>query len=141
MGFIMVAVLFQTFANLIAFFYGMELDALNGIDTSNLQEASYSRTLVFTQIVMFELFFVFVCKEEKSITLKSLKSNKHLLLAVVGSFILQLGMLYLPFMQKVFKTLPIGPKEWLLVVTLASTAFIVPPMTNMFKKLLKLKAK
>ena len=68
-GFIFIAVIFQTFANLIAFFYGMELDALHGINTWELQEASYSRTLVFTQIVKFELFFVFVCKEEKSITL------------------------------------------------------------------------
>lgn len=141
MGFIFVAVVFQTFANLIAFFYGVHLDALNGIDTSNLSIPSYTRTLVFTQIVMFELFFVFVCKEEKSITLKSLTSNKHLILAVIGSFCLQLGMLYLPFMQTVFKTLPLGPMEWLLVVTLASTAFIIPPMTNIAKKLLKLKAK
>ena len=141
MGFIFVAVFFQTLANVAAYFYGIHLDALNGIDTSNLSIPSYARTLVFTQIVMFELFFVFICKEEKSVTLKSIISNKHLLGAVAVSFLLQLGMLYLPFMQTVFKTLPLGPMEWLLVITLASTAFIVPPMTNLFKKLLKLKAK
>ena len=132
-GFIMIAVIFQTAANLLIYFHGVGLDSAAGIDTGDLSIASYTRTLVFTQIVMFELFFVFVCKEEKSVTLKSLVSNKALILAVLASFILQLGMLYLPFMQTVFKTMPLGLKEWGFVVILASTAFIVPMVTNFAK--------
>ncbi|MBL4694146.1 cation-transporting P-type ATPase, partial [Candidatus Gracilibacteria bacterium] len=132
--FILVAVAFQTFANLFIYFYGLNLDTLAGINTSDLSLASHARTLVFTQIVMFELFFVFVCKDEESLNWKSLKSNKYLIYAVAFSFILQLLMIYTPFMQEVFNTLPLSLTEWLIVIVLASTAFIVPKTTKLLKK-------
>ncbi len=135
--FITVAVILQTFANLAIYFYGMTEDSALGIEIRNLDLATHTRTLVFTQIVMFELFFVFVCKEEKSISLKSLVSNKKLIGAVIISFLLQLLMIYHPFMNRVFKTVPLSFKEWLILVLLASTAFLVPKLSEMAKKVLR----
>lgn len=133
-GFIMTAVVFQTFANLAVYFYGTSIDTASGIDTSILHDPSHARTFVFTQIVMFELFFVFVCKEEKSVTIKSLLSNKALIGAVILSFIFQLLMIYTPFMQTVFKTVPLSFTHWLVIVTLAATSLLVPKTTRILKK-------
>ncbi|MFH1284247.1 MAG: cation-translocating P-type ATPase [Candidatus Peregrinibacteria bacterium] len=134
-GFIMVAVIYQTVANLTIYFYGLDIDSASGINTSVLSDPSHARTLVFTQIVMFELLFVFVCKEEKSITLRSFLSNKYLIFATLVSFILQLFMIYTPFMQTVFKTVPLSAKEWLVVMLLACMAFLVPKTTEIIKKI------
>jgi Ca2+-transporting ATPase len=138
-GFIIVAVLLQTFANLAIYFYGLKLDAAAGTDTSILSDPSYARTFVFTQIVLFELFFVFVCKEEKSVSVKSLLSNKSLIFAVLFSFILQLLMIYTPFMQTVFKTVPLSLSHWGILALLASTAFLVPITTKLAQNIFRQK--
>ncbi len=135
--FILTAAVVQTAANLIAYFYGLNQDVLANITTSDLSIASHARTMVFTQIVLFELFFVFVCKEEKLIKLKSLANNPSLIVAVIFSFILQLIMIYNPFMQKVFHTVPLAFNEWLIVTLLAATAFIIPTITNGIKRIIK----
>jgi Ca2+-transporting ATPase len=135
--FIFVAVILQTITNLLLYFYGLEIDELKGINTADISIASHARTLVFTEIVLFELFFVFVCKEEKTISLRSLKSNKALIWAVLISLSLQIMTIYVPLMQKVFKTLAIGPEEWIILILFASTAFLVPPITNFIKKIAK----
>jgi P-type Ca2+ transporter type 2C len=137
--FIFVAAIFQTFANLFVYFYGSGIDASLGTDIANLSLPSYARTMVFTQIVMFELFFVFMCKEEEHITFKSLTSNKSLIGAVAISFVLQLIMIYTPFMQTVFKTVPLDLTQWGVVIMLASTAFLIPGVTKLAKKVFKLK--
>ncbi len=136
--FIFTAAIFQTGANLLVFFHGMGLDEAAGITTEILSEPSHARTMVFTQIVMFELFFVFMCRDEERFKIKDVISNKFLIGAVFISFCLQLAMLYTPFMQTVFKTVPLTLNEWLLVCLCACTAFIVPSATNKLKKVFKL---
>jgi P-type Ca2+ transporter type 2C len=136
-SFIIVAVVFQTFANLAVYFYGSSIDALAGIDLSILTEPSHARTFVFTQIVMFELFFVFVCKEERSVSIKSLLSNKSLIGAVILSFIFQLLMIYAPFMQNVFKTVPLSLTHWVVIIGLASTSLLVPRTLRVLRKIFR----
>ncbi|MBD3330370.1 HAD-IC family P-type ATPase [Candidatus Peregrinibacteria bacterium] len=135
--FISIAVFFQIIANIAVYFYGLNLDLSLGTNVRNMDLASHARTLVFTEIVVFELLFAFVCKEEKSVTIKSLFSNKFLIGAVFISFILQLFMIYSPFMQSVFKTVPLSFTEWVLLFVLASPALLVPKATTFFKKLLQ----
>ncbi len=125
LSFILIAACIQTIANLIVFFYGM-----------NEEGTRLARSMVFTQIVMFELFFVFVCKEEKTLTFKSFISNKTLIGAVGISFSLQLIMLYTPFMQSIFKTLPLNITQWALIIFCASSAFIIPKINQSWKKLI-----
>lgn len=132
--FIMTAALLQTIVNLFTYFYGTSIDTSLGIDLTNLSLPSHTRTLVFTQIVLFELLFVFTCKEEKQITIKSLTSNKTLILAVLISLAMQVIMIYTPIMQTIFKTVPLTLKEWLILLLFASTAFLVAPISNIIKK-------
>jgi len=136
-GFIAIAALLQTLVNLGIYFYGMGVDQALGIDINDLSEPSHARTLVFTQIVMFEMLFVFMCKDEKVGSIKSFFSNKYLVGAVIVSFCLQLAMIYTPFMQSIFKTVPLTLNEWILVTLLACTAFLVPGATNIAKKIFK----
>lgn len=134
LGFISVAVIIQIVISILLYFYGLETDKSIGIDTSNLSLPSHARTLIFTQIVMFELFFAFVCKNEKFKDIKKLFANKALNRAVVISFLLQLFTIYAPFMQKIFKTVPLNLHEWGLILLAGLSSFLVPAITYLLRK-------
>lgn len=132
--FIGIAVFLQIFANLIIFFYGIQFDMLTFGSSFSLTSNSLARTLVFTQIVMFELMLVYVCKFDFVPSLKQMFDNFWLNVAVLFSFAIQVFAIYNPFMQDFLKTVPLQPLHWVLILTLSSTAFLVQPLVNIFSK-------
>ena len=86
------------------------------------------RTMVFTTLVMFELFVVFNCKSEKHwVFNRETFNNKWLIIAVVISFGLHLFILYNPLMQVVFKTVPLSLFDWGRVLLLSSWGLLIHP--------------
>ncbi len=75
-------------------------------------------TVAFTVFVMYQIFNVFNCKA------KGMIPNKTLIIAVVASFLLQLGVIYLPYLQHVFRTTSISIMDWVLILIVASTIFL-----------------
>jgi Ca2+-transporting ATPase len=75
-------------------------------------------TIAFTVFVMYQIFNVFNCRSEQNI------SNKFLILAVLASFILQLAVIYLPFLQGIFRTTALSLVEWVYIFIVASTILV-----------------
>lgn len=75
-------------------------------------------TIAFTVFVMFQIFNVFNCKSKTGF------SNRFLLIAVAASFLLQLMVIYIPFLQGIFKTTAISGFDWILIVLVASIILI-----------------
>ncbi|MDO5834948.1 MAG: calcium-translocating P-type ATPase, PMCA-type [Methanobacterium sp.] len=75
-------------------------------------------TMAFTVFVMYQIFNVFNCRSDGGFT------NKFLFIAVGASFLLQLGVIYLPFLQGVFRTTALGAFDWVLILLIAGTIFI-----------------
>jgi Ca2+-transporting ATPase len=75
-------------------------------------------TMAFTVFVMFQIFNVFNCKA------KGMVPNKTLLLAVAASFLLQVCVIYVPFLQGIFRTTAIGAMDWVLIVVVAAIIFV-----------------
>ena len=67
---------------------------------------------------------------------RDLFSNKFLVLAVLGSLILQVLVIYLPFLQNVFRTVPLAFLDWILLFVLALPIFLVPFLEGVLAKLL-----
>lgn len=134
---IIVTVILQTILNLILYFYGLSLDSLMNIDSSILSIGSHARTLIFTEIVVFELFFAFVCKGKDNKKFFSYFSNNNLNIAVIFSLILQILIIYLPFAQTIFKTTPLSLHEWIIVTICSMTAFLIPAFTEFLRKIFK----
>ncbi|MFX0067783.1 MAG: calcium-transporting P-type ATPase, PMR1-type [Promethearchaeota archaeon] len=85
-----------------------------------------SRTIAFTVLMMFQMFSVLNFRSEKNSLFKiGALTNKYLIGAVFSSILLQLAVIYVPFLQGVFGTLPIGLFEWVLIVLVSSSVFIV----------------
>ncbi len=47
-------------------------------------------------------------------------TNAKLVLACFGSFVLQMAVVYVPFLQRVFKTEPLTVVDWVLVILISS---------------------
>jgi Ca2+-transporting ATPase len=86
------------------------------------------RTIIFTSMVMFELLFVFNCRSEKySVFRLNPFRNLALVFAVAVSFVLQLAVLYVPFLQPLFETVPLTAWDWVIVLVIASSGLLIVP--------------
>ena len=90
-----------------------------------------ARTAAFLTLVLTQLIHVFECKSErKSIFEISLFNNKPLVVAVLISLVMILAVIYVPFLQGVFKTVMLTLNEWLLVI---GFSFIGPVVASFFR--------
>jgi len=72
-----------------------------------------ARTLVFTVLVVAQLFVIFECRSEDLSPFNlGYFSNPHLLLSVIMTFFLQLGVLYIPLFNALFRTVPLNSFQW-----------------------------
>ncbi len=85
-------------------------------------------TMAFTVFVMYQIFNVFNCRAERGF------SNKFLIIAVGTSFLLQLAVIYLPFLQGIFRTTALSIVEWVYIAVIASTIFLSDWLTERFIK-------
>lgn len=75
-----------------------------------------SRTVVFTTLVFVQLLHALSFRSERqSILAMSSLANRYLIAAIVGSVLLQVAVIYLPFVRPVFRTLPLGWSEWAVI--------------------------
>ena len=90
-----------------------------------------ARTMAFNTLVFFQLFYVFVCRSERHSVLDiGFFSNPYLLIAVSISAALQLMVVYVPFFQPIFKTVPLEPIHWVVVLAISFT----PPFISTISK-------
>ena len=89
-------------------------------------DLALARTMAFTTLVMFQLIYVFDCKSEtRSLYELNLLNNPYLVAAAAASFMMQLGVLYVPFMQNCFNTVPLNIGQWGLVLLVAGWTYIL----------------
>lgn len=105
LGFSLVASIVSAVATLVVYF--------TVLDDSSV---AYMRTMVFTMIVVFELFLVFSARYGHQSFFKNFFKNKFLLVGVVISFILQLFAIYHPWFQKILETVPLSLNDWALII-------------------------
>lgn len=75
------------------------------------------RTLALCTLVMSQLIHVFECRSERhSIFQIKLFTNPYLVGAVTISIILICSVLYIPFLQGIFHTVPLSINQWLIVM-------------------------
>ncbi|MGI6450374.1 MAG: calcium-transporting P-type ATPase, PMR1-type [Desulfitobacteriia bacterium] len=99
-----------------------------------------ARTMAFTTLVFSQLFHVFDCKSEsRGIFEVGLFSNPLLVLAVMVSTLMQLSVIYLPFMQNIFKTTALAGWQWLLILAVAGGPTILIGFLRLLRKGLRRK--
>ncbi|MDR2873772.1 MAG: cation-transporting P-type ATPase [Methanobrevibacter sp.] len=85
-------------------------------------------TVAFTTFVVYQIFNAFNNRSNSD------EKNKFFWISISLSFLLQLLVIYLPFLQNVFKTTSIGYFEWILIVIISTTILISEKILNIFIK-------
>lgn len=93
------------------------------------------QTMVFTVVALTQLGHVLAIRSERrSLFTQGLLSNKALLGAVVLSFLLQMAIIYVPFLNGVFFTAPLTVGELLAAVLASSGVFLAVECEKMVKR-------
>ncbi|MDR6880306.1 calcium-translocating P-type ATPase, SERCA-type [Bacillus sp. 3255] len=88
-------------------------------DPSDAATLLKAQSVAFATLVMAQLIHVFDCRSSRSIFHRNPLQNKYLVLAVLSSLVLMLAVMYVEALQPIFKTVPLGWKDWILVLVAA----------------------
>jgi Ca2+-transporting ATPase len=84
-------------------------------------DVRYAQTMAFTTLVFFNLFNVFNSRSDERSAFGGLFSNRWLWGSVLLSLLLQMAVVYLPFLQSAFSTVPLTANDWLLCAAVGSS--------------------
>ncbi|MCE2983397.1 MAG: cation-translocating P-type ATPase [Parachlamydia sp.] len=86
-----------------------------------------AQTMSFTTLVVLELVAVQVIRSQYNI---SIFSNPLIFAAVALSFLMQLCIVYTPFLQRVFKTVPLSASDWGIILGITIIVWILCNLVN-----------
>lgn len=78
-----------------------------------------AQSVAFATLVMAQLIHVFDCRSSRSVFHRNPFQNRALVLAVLSSVLLMVAVMYIPTLQPVFKTVPLGFRDWALTIVAA----------------------
>ena len=81
----------------------------------------YAQTMAFTTLMMFQLFNAFNARSDHRSALSDLFSNRWLWFSVSLSMVLHAAVIYVPFLQRAFSTMPLSLSDWLFCALTASS--------------------
>lgn len=93
------------------------------------------QTMVFTVLCLSQMGHVLAIRsEEESFFSQGALSNKPLLGAVLLTFVLQMMTIYVPFLNPIFKTVPLTMSELAVTLVLSTIVFIAVEIEKVFKR-------
>jgi Ca2+-transporting ATPase len=90
----------------------------------NAADEAHARTMAFTTLMMFQMFDVYNCRSRRRSALTGFFQNKWLLVAIAFSIGTHLLVIYVPFLQIAFHTVPLSTVDWLVATAVSSTLLI-----------------
>ncbi len=95
----------------------------------------YARTMTLIAMAMFQWFNAWNCRSEgKSLFEIGLFSNKWLIAATVFVLLLQFAIVYVPFMQYIFKTVPLSLSDWGLIFAVSAPIILIEELRKQLVK-------
>jgi Ca2+-transporting ATPase len=95
------------------------------------EQPELAATMAFVTLSFSELLRAFTSRSDKYPLLKmGLFSNKAMLYAVASSLLLLLAVVYIPFLQPIFNTVPLGWQQWEALLPLLAVPAIVAELAK-----------
>ena len=127
---------------LLAFYFGLHEHGYS-LGSKNIPEdvLTYARTMSFVVLAASQLLYSLSMRSAtKSIFKVGLFSNMYLIGAIIAGFILQLGVISIPFLANAFKVHNLSLMDWGIVILFALVPLTVNELFKLVKSLLKGKA-
>ena len=97
----------------------------------NTGDETHARTMAFTTLMMFQLFNVYNCRSGWRSAFSGFFDNKWLLGAVALSLFTHVLVIYAPFLQNAFHTVPLSARDWLITTGVAATLLLVMELVKL----------
>jgi Ca2+-transporting ATPase len=111
-----------TAVTLTAYFIGLNSDPTHG---------GFAETMAFATLSISELFRAFTARSEFYPLLKiGAFTNKWMNYAVLVSLVMVLLAIYVPFLNPIFKTQPLGWEQWVIVIPLLLVPSVAAEVTK-----------
>jgi Ca2+-transporting ATPase len=95
-----------------------------------------ARTIAVNTIVIVQLFYLFNCRSlHNSLFHVGLFSNRWVFVGSAGMVLIQLVFTYVPFMNLIMHSAPIGLEAWGLIVLMGLLVFVVIELEKWFRRL------
>lgn len=96
----------------------------------SLEEA---RTIAFSSMVAFEWFRAFNARSDEHTIFKlGVLRNRWLVMSIFVAIMLQLAVIYVPFLQVAFGTVPLGIDKWGIVLLAGGSLFVIEETRKVF---------
>jgi Ca2+-transporting ATPase len=113
------------------------LDAsLPGGLISGSGDMRYAQTMAFTTLMMFQLFNAFNARSDENTAFHRLFADVWLWAAVILSLVLQVAVVYVPFLQAAFSTSALTFFDWAFCTAVASTVLWARETTKLFTRVI-----
>ncbi len=100
----------------------------------------FAETMAFVTLSISELFRAYTARSEFYPLLKiGFFKNKLMNWAVLGSLVLIMLVIYVPFLQPVFNTAPLGVEQWLEILPLVLIPSVAAELTKIYIRKLMIK--
>ncbi|MGH3088610.1 MAG: cation-translocating P-type ATPase [Rubrobacteraceae bacterium] len=95
-----------------------------GAGVSQNAALAEAQTMAVTTVILFQVFYLIESRSlHGSVSEVGLFSNRWIYAGIVGILLLQLGFVYLPFMNDLFGAAPLGPVAWLEALAVSLIVF------------------
>lgn len=95
---------------------------------------AYAQTMAFTTLVFFQLFNAFNARSDELSAFAGFFTNRWLWLALGVSLLLQVAVIYVPFLQTAFSTMPLAPTDWAICIAVGSTVLWLREIVKVFQR-------
>jgi len=92
---------------------------------NNMFGLEVGRTMAFATMSMLELIHAFNVRTDESIFSIGFFTNKYMCLAVAVGSVLQIGVITIEPIAKIFKVIPLTPLAWIIVMLLSISPLII----------------
>jgi Ca2+-transporting ATPase len=93
-------------------------------------ETIKAKSVAFTTLIMFQLFNVLTYRAKNFMI--NIRTSKFLIGSVIISVLLQLVVLYMPWMNIAFKTVPLGLFDWGKIILVSASLYIILELRKIF---------
>jgi len=99
----------------------------------------YAQTMTFTTLMLFQIFNVFNARSDEQSAFHGLFRNHWLWSGIGLSILLQVAVIYIPFLQQAFSTVSLSFSDWLRCVAAASSVLWLCELSKLITRATKRK--
>jgi Ca2+-transporting ATPase len=103
----------------------------------NAFDEAYTRTMAFTTLMMFQLFDVYNCRSRRRSAFNGFFDNKWLLVAIALALGTHILVVYVPWLQMAFHTVPLSLQDWAIAVAVSASLLVAMEIAKVLLRRLR----